>query len=178
MKKTLIMILCILTILQFSSCANKTSFVSNNLTVPEKNETNVKINKDQTEIRTQTKSNENVNFNELDNLYSKAGISNPEKFESTFKEIQTAIKDNDKETLSQYINYPLVVNSQKIQNKNEFIKNYHTIVNKRVINAVLNQDIKKSFVNYQGVMIGNGQMWIAAIKEDDSTKYLIIAVNS
>ena len=67
-----------------------------------------------------------------------------------------------------YVSYPLNVNRKgkkiKINSKEDFIKSYNTIITEDVKKALLNQDVTKTFVNYQGVMVGDGEMWFTHIK--------------
>ncbi len=122
------------------------------------------------------------------NKYEAAGIDNPAEFEKTFNDVKAAIEKDEKETVADYINYPLNVNetskdnkvtTTKIKSKEDFIKNYDSIITGKVKKSMINQKVEDTFVNYQGVMVGDGEIWFKPISNqtDGSVKYLIITVN-
>ncbi|WFD09850.1 hypothetical protein [Tepidibacter hydrothermalis] len=115
-----------------------------------------------------------------DNRYYVGGIDDPVKFEEMFNEVKKFVSEDNKEKVSEYILYPLRVNHDKstreIKTPQEFIENYDNIFTKEVKEALLNQDVKDTFVNYQGVMVGNGEIWFGS--SQDSSKYGIIAINN
>ncbi|WP_331255719.1 hypothetical protein [Candidatus Bealeia paramacronuclearis] len=76
------------------------------------------------------------------------------------KEIPNTIANN-------MVHYPLrwfkdanTKNATMIKTPAEFVKNYSEIMSAKVIDAILNQDMKNLFINAQGCMIGNGQVWL------------------
>lgn len=113
----------------------------------------------------------------VESRYEVAGITNAKEFEKSFNSIKYLVKNNEKLKVASYVSYPLNVNKKdekiKIKSKEEFIKNYDTIITEDVKKALLNQDVTKTFVNYQGVMVGDGQMWFTHIKN----KAMIYAIN-
>lgn len=120
-----------------------------------------------------------------DNRYEVAGINDSIEFEKTFDTIKELVAKGDKERVSEYILYPLNVYASgdkptlKIENKEEFIKNYDKSFNEQVKNALANQKVEETFVNYQGVMVKNGEIWFGAISANNSSpqQYKIIAIN-
>lgn len=105
-----------------------------------------------------------------------------EKFAS---KIQGYIINNNKEKLAEEISYPINVKingkSNKIQDKDEFIKNYDLIFNPNYKQAMTNAFTKYMFANYKGVMFGEGQynMWINEIASNNGTsKLMITAINN
>jgi hypothetical protein len=63
-----------------------------------------------------------------------------------------------------------------ITGKKKFIDNYDQIINKKVVDAVRVQDPQKLFVNWQGVMVGHGELWINLVVKDKTLK--ITAINN
>ncbi len=97
--------------------------------------------------------------------------------------LQKNLKDNAINAIAAEVNYPLRMNGNgsttMIKNNKDFVKNFTTIFTDNVRNAVLQQDPNKLFANYQGVMIGNGQVWIANYaKPNYNAKILIKTVNN
>lgn len=116
-----------------------------------------------------------------DNPYEAAGINDPAAFNKMFEAVKAAAAADDKETLADYVLYPLRVNieggeSVTIDNKEQFIKQYDSVFTSSVKAALAAQEAATLFVNYKGVMAGNGQIWFGATA-DDPQQVGIIAVN-
>jgi predicted lipid-binding transport protein (Tim44 family) len=98
------------------------------------------------------------------NPFEVAGIQDPKAFLNTFQALQKAVADNDKEKVADYILYPLRVNDSEkeltIPNKKEFIAKYDQIFTEAIRKALVNQKTDELFVNYQGVMVGSGELWL------------------
>ena len=113
----------------------------------------------------------------IKNRYELIGITNAKEFEKSFNTIKYLVKNNEKSKVANYVSYPLNVNREdkkiKIQSKEDFIKNYNSIITENVKKALLDQDVAKTFVNYQGVMVGSGEIWFTHVKN----KAMIYAIN-
>lgn len=100
--------------------------------------------------------------------------------------IKQHLAKEDRQKLSSLISYPITVNLHgkrvQIKSKGEFVKNYHDIINAKVRKSVSRQKYEDLFVNWQGVMIGNGEIWFNAINNDpkksQETELKIIAINN
>lgn len=64
--------------------------------------------------------------------------------------------------------------SQTFENISEARKNIDVIITKDVITSLLNQNPEDLFINYQGIMIGDGRIWFVT---DKFKKAHIIAIN-
>ncbi|MNY74494.1 hypothetical protein D3C86_2135360 [compost metagenome] len=53
----------------------------------------------------------------------------------------------------------------QIKTKKDFITKYDKIINAKVKKALFAQKVDKVFVNWKGVMIGNGELWIGQFGE-------------
>lgn len=115
------------------------------------------------------------------NRYEVPGINDAAAFEKTLITIQSLVEKGDKQQVAQYVLYPInvYVAGQKtnINNETEFIKYYDEIFNEKVKQALITQDVTKTFVNYQGVMVGNGEIWMTATGEGEQ-KYYIYGINN
>ena len=60
--------------------------------------------------------------------------------------------------------------------KPEFIDNYDEIMTPPVRKAIVEQKVANLFVNWQGVMVGNGEAWLS-VSGKEPKRYGIIAVN-
>jgi hypothetical protein len=96
--------------------------------------------------------------------FEATGITSLEAFSNFFTTLQTAAAKQDKVTIAKLINYPLRVNKA---GKSRHIKaevgveNYFSkIFTDKVLQAITHQKYADLFCRDQGVMIGNGEVWI------------------
>jgi hypothetical protein len=92
---------------------------------------------------------------------------------SFFKAIQNAVKQNDATVLSLMISYPLTLkdlagHSVKVHNSKEFIANYPSFASSNWRRAVMRQKYEELFSNWQGLMIGRGEIWFNGICRNQS----------
>jgi hypothetical protein len=115
------------------------------------------------------------------NPYSVAGFDNPAEFEAAFTKIQDLVARENKEAVAEYIQYPLAVYNNKgkiiIQNKEELINHYDEIFTAKVKNAFARQKLDNIFVNYKGVMVGQGEVWFTQ-SANSKYKYVILTINN
>lgn len=114
------------------------------------------------------------------NPYETAGIDHPDQFNVFFTSVQKAVADGDKEQVADAVLYPLRVNangtSQNYKDKAAFLADYDSIMTDSVKKALTDQKLDTLFVNYKGVMVGNGEIWFG-VSPDAKDKYGIIAIN-
>ena len=172
-KKLLALLVLSIGITAITACSNKS-----NIDVP-KNDTPTKI-----EEKVETKPVENTEEKAVvkentPSRYSVAGIDDAAEFERVFKIIQALVAKGEKEKVAEYIRYPLTSANITVTSKEEFIKNYDLIITEKVKNALVNQKVEETFVNYKGVMVGAGEVWFTVVFEGSSNtpKYLIQAIN-
>jgi hypothetical protein len=105
------------------------------------------------------------------NPYEVAGIEDPEKFNEIFRKVQDLVAKDDKQELANYVLYPMLLNkegsSEKIADRKAFIANYDRIFTTNVKSALEHQKIEELFVNYQGVMVGGGEVWFGVADNGD-----------
>lgn len=83
------------------------------------------------------------------------------QFEKVFNAFKTAVVGGDRAAVVEEVRFPLnISDGKKITGPGEFQRNYEKIITPAVIKAVSVQDFGKVFVNQQGVMIGDGQVWL------------------
>ncbi|HEL5028925.1 MULTISPECIES: hypothetical protein [Stenotrophomonas] len=83
------------------------------------------------------------------------------QYEKVFNAFKTAVVGGDRAAVVEEVRFPLnIANGRKITGPGEFQRNYEKIITPAVVKAVSEQDFGKVFVNHQGVMIGDGQVWL------------------
>jgi hypothetical protein len=86
--------------------------------------------------------------------------------------------------IAPFIEYPFTARSSAgtivIKSAKDMRRMFPRIFTARVRSAILSQNLDDAFSNYQGVMIGNGQVWIAEVCRDQQCrdkKYVVRTVN-
>ncbi len=79
------------------------------------------------------------------------------------KELKDVVRKNDAKKLSTLLKYPVSVfaknRDSKILDEVEFVRSYSLIITPEIKKAVLDESPDCLFANYQGVMIGRGEIW-------------------
>ncbi|HGM5919339.1 TPA: hypothetical protein ACKP5X_001620 [Stenotrophomonas maltophilia] len=83
------------------------------------------------------------------------------QYEKVFNAFKTAVVGGDRAAVVEEVRFPLnIAGGKKISGPGEFQRNYEKIITPAVVKAMSEQDFGKVFVNQQGVMIGDGQVWL------------------
>ncbi|WP_223613596.1 hypothetical protein [Phyllobacterium calauticae] len=97
-----------------------------------------------------------------------------------FSKLQKAVAADDKQALSAMVYYPFAVHSKgkavMIKDAKHFVAAYDQIITPKVKAAVVKQTYATLFANWQGVMIGDGDVWFQGI--GDKLEVKIFAVNN
>ena len=118
--------------------------------------------------------------------YAVAGIENAAEFEKVFAALQKVVAVNDRSKVADLVLYPLRVNgwtddvkgkgSVQFGTKAELLDNYDEIFTLQVREAIVGQKVAELFVNWQGVMVGKGEVWLSA-SDKKPGRFGISAVN-
>jgi hypothetical protein len=110
----------------------------------------------------------------LDDLY---GAHAP--YHTFFEKLKKAVAENDKEAVASMVEYPFKarINGKAVTLRDaaHFAADYDKVFTAKVKEAVSNQTYPNLFANWQGVMIGDGEVWFSGIGDNNMVK--IIAVN-
>lgn len=86
-----------------------------------------------------------------------------------FKQVRKAVLTNDIKWLSEAVSYPLVLKTgkteYKLKNKEDFAARAPLILTSHLKTTVQSQSPDSLFKNWQGVMIGNGEIWFSEVAE-------------
>jgi|HigsolmetaAR201D_1030396.scaffolds.fasta_scaffold00149_24 hypothetical protein len=106
------------------------------------------------------------------------GVSAP--YHEFFEKLQKAVQADDRQAVASMVEYPFAahVNGKavKIRDAKHFVDDYTKIITPKVKEAILGQRYADLFANWQGVMIGDGEVWFSGI--DDKNTVRIIAINN
>ncbi len=94
-------------------------------------------------------------------------------------ELQAVVEKDDSARFASLVRYPVRVfdgsSRAKVSTAAELIKRYPSFMSPAVRKAILDQSPACLFGNYQGVMIGDGQIWFT---EQPNQKMRIITINA
>jgi hypothetical protein len=108
---------------------------------------------------------ENVN-NTIDNL-----LGDHTKYEEAFHAVQSAVADHDAEAFAAWVAYPIgvIIEGEDIvlETPEALVEQYDSFMTEEITAAVTEQRYEEVLVNFQGIMFGDGQVWINGVCADD-----------
>lgn len=116
------------------------------------------------------------------NRYDVSGIEDPQAFEAWFGQLQNLVRAGDKNAVAAQVLYPIRAKlnqkTTEIKDKTAFVKNYDAIFTNKVKQALLDQKVEETFVNYKGIMVGNGELWFTAVADTNPQVFVIYGINN
>ena len=104
------------------------------------------------------------------------------KVQQLLTNLQRAVAKHDAPAVAALVHYPIKVNPGKhpfiVKNEKAFIKDYDRIITSDIAAAIFKQKYESLFVNSQGAMIGDGEVWITGFCRDKSCKQSDIKIGT
>src|SRR5271155_758282 len=104
------------------------------------------------------------------------------KGQQILTQLQQAVAKRNAPAVAALVHYPIKVNPGKkpftIKNEKAFIKDYDRIITADIQDAIFKQKYETLFVNSQGAMIGDGEVWITGFCRDKSCKQSDIKIGT
>ncbi|MDR3473886.1 MAG: hypothetical protein P4M09_19690 [Devosia sp.] len=101
-------------------------------------------------------------------------------YEPAIKAFQQAVSDGNEADVAAFVRYPIVVEvnggKQTIKSPEAFERAYAAIMTPDIVDAVKSQQYGDLFVNYQGIMFGNGQVWLNGVCLDRKCRHFVVQV--
>lgn len=92
-------------------------------------------------------------------------------YRAAFDAILEAVADGDEAGFAAWVSYPIAVTADgeamTIEDAAQFEAHYDVVLTDEIKSAIAEQKWQDLFVNYQGIMFGNGQVWLNGICKDD-----------
>lgn len=111
-------------------------------------------------------------------------FGDPEPFVAAYEAITDAVATGDGESLAEYFPYgePIMVNGEPVmlESEHDLYAQYDQLITPAIAEVVANQPFETLFANSDGVMFGDGAMWITSVCVDEAceeTEVKIIALN-
>ncbi len=112
-------------------------------------------------------------------------LGDADGFAEAFSRLQDAMQAEDSQSVADMTEYPITIkyNGKKytMKSADQFVENFDGLVSRKIRDSVINQDYGDLFVNSEGVMFGNGEVWMHAVCEDSgcsSSYWAISAFNN
>lgn len=98
----------------------------------------------------------------------------PKAYHAVFDNLQKAMAAGDKDGVAALVAYPLEVTvqgkKQRIAGAQELVANWDKVVTPDIVKAVADQKFSTAMVNQDGLMLGDGQVWISGVCRDTACK--------
>jgi len=122
------------------------------------------------------------NHPEMDKSISD-NIGDPAKFQAVLTGLKQAVSKHDAAAVADLVSYPITINPRTktalpVRTSQIFISHYDQIVTPHIADVIQKQKYEDLFVNYQGAMLGSGEVWIAGICKDKTCKQVDIKVKT
>ena len=101
-----------------------------------------------------------------------ADLGDPAPYHIAFDAIHAAVANDDAAGVAEWVSYPITVNvggkELTINDADQFETEYDVVITGDIKDAILKQKWETLFVNADGIMYGNGQVWLNGICQDDA----------
>lgn len=91
-------------------------------------------------------------------------------YRKTYEGFKAAVAAHDAKTAAEYVRFPMTVKVKgkklALKSSRDFIAEYDQFMTPAITSALLKSRYGDLFVNYQGIMVGDGQVWINGICKD------------
>lgn len=93
-------------------------------------------------------------------------------YKELFYAFKVAVEEGKSDIVVSLVNYPITVTidgeEATYESEQELLDSYDSVFTESIVEAISGQDYGDLFVNSEGVMIGNGEVWISGICEDSA----------
>ncbi len=126
--------------------------------------------------REQTSSDQGWSDSTVDDAF---GGETAAKARAFLTALRAEVRMDDRKKIASVVAYPLWVfigeEKRIVRNRSEFLARYEDVIAPHVKDAILKQSVPCLFGNYQGAMIGQGEVWF---QEQRNGAFRIISVNT
>ena len=107
-------------------------------------------------------------------------LGDPAGFHEAFEAIQQAVADDDAAALADWVQFPINVKmgnkAVTLKDAGAFVDAYPDLFTDNIKDAITGQNYEDLFVNYQGAMFGDGQLWISGICKTDACETVDVRI--
>ena len=112
-----------------------------------------------------------------------ANVGDPTRVRETLATLQDAVRKHDAAAVAALVSYPITINPHKpnaliIRTPATFVARYDQIITPHIAEVIEKQKYEDLFVNYQGAMLGDGEVWVAGICRDKTCSQIDIRIRT
>ncbi len=104
--------------------------------------------------------------------WATAGIRDAVAFKRFLKQFQYWVLSGQREKVAGAVSYPMI--NPPVKDRNEFLLQYDSLITPAVKKAIASQDFRQIFRNFQGAMIGKGELWFTQKDQE----FVLISINN
>lgn len=131
-------------------------------------ETMYTVNTDPTETETTQMAPQDSSDSQNTDFYSVCTNYSKTEVEQFAKEVKKLILAKDWEKLSEYMVYPITIAGVTYEDCASFLAApFGTHLDAASIESIRNESCTDMFCNYTGIMMGNGEVWIGEVLNED-----------
>ena len=83
------------------------------------------------------------------------------------QDLQPAVAREDRPRVAQMVKFPISIQvsgkRKTLRNQSQFLKLYDVVFDAKVRGSIAKQEFSTLFCNWQGIMIGRGEVWISTV---------------
>lgn len=99
-------------------------------------------------------------------------LGDPADYKELFYAFQSAVAEGKAEIAVSLVSYPITISiggeDATFENEAQLLENYNDVFTDKIVNIVRSQDYGQAFVNSEGLMFGDGEVWISGVCEDSA----------
>ncbi|WP_156378566.1 MULTISPECIES: hypothetical protein [unclassified Rhizobium] len=99
-------------------------------------------------------------------------LGDPADYKELFYAFQSAVAEGKAEIAVSLVSYPITISiggeDATFENEAQLLDSYNDVFTDKIVNIVRNQEYGQAFVNSEGLMFGDGEVWISGVCEDSA----------
>lgn len=99
-------------------------------------------------------------------------LGDPADYKELFYAFQSAVAEGKAEIAVSLVSYPITISiggeDATFENEQQLLESYNDVFTDKIVNIVRKQDYGSAFVNSEGLMFGDGEVWISGVCEDSA----------
>lgn len=111
-----------------------------------------------------------------------ANLGDHTQYQALFTSLQKGVATHDAAAVAALISYPITIkiNGHAVifRTPRQFIASYDQVFTPAITKAVTDQKYADLFVNAQGIMLGNGQIWLNGVCVDYQCRKMVAKVRT
>ncbi|RKE86029.1 hypothetical protein [Rhizobium sp. AG855] len=99
-------------------------------------------------------------------------LGDPADYKELFYAFQSAVAEGKAEIAVSLVSYPITISiggeDATFETEEQLLASYNDVFTDKIVTIIRNQDYGQAFVNSEGLMFGDGEVWISGVCEDNA----------